>query len=507
MAQVPGKESTSGPRSADLADMRSWLANLRSQAQPANDAGHVMASHDAEQARGPARTFVVSPTGPADYATATEAIRKAPPESRILIRPGRYDEGIVLDKSLEIIGDGPREEILFENPDTHCVAVRTARALVRGLTLHSRGESKGNRRSAVDIPEGELLLEDCTLSSDTLPSVFVHGSRANPTIRRCRLLDGKASGIQVSDDARATIEECEFLGNAEAGLLIRAGGNPVVRRCRFHDGKLFGLLVDEWGRGTVEECEFSAQAEAGIAISGGTPLVRKCRIHNERVGLLAFAEGGGTLEECDFGDNEIGVLTAEGGNPLVRNCQIHDARIAGVSAKRKGRGTIEDCTISRCAKAGVHIIEVSNPIIRRCLVQDGPEFGIFVTALGVGTIEECDILGHGLAEVAVASDGNPLIRRCRLHDGKRFGLSVQLKGQARVVDCDIYANALTGVLIRTHGSPTIRHCRINRNKAEAVRVREQGTGTFEDCDLTANGQGAWSIEANCRVQSRGNKES
>src|SRR5262249_52751532 len=162
-------------------------------------------------------------------------------------------DGIVLDKPLEIIGDGPREEIIFENPDTHCVVIRTKMALVRGLTLNSRGECKGNRRSAVDIPEGELVLEDCTLISDTLAMVFVHGSAANPTIRRCRLSEGKASGIQVSDDARATIEECEFLGNAEAGLLVRTGGNPVVRRCRFHDGKLFGILVDEWGRGTVEE--------------------------------------------------------------------------------------------------------------------------------------------------------------------------------------------------------------------------------------------------------------
>jgi F-box protein 11 len=505
MAQVPGKEGASGPRSADLTDMRSWLAKLRSQPQPTDNADATTSVVD-ERALGPARTLVVSPAGPADYPTVTEAIRKAPPGSRILIRPGRYDEGIVLDKPLEIIGDGPREQIVFENPDAHCVVVRTKKALVRGLTLHSRGECKGNRRSAVDIPEGELLLEDCTLSSDTLASVFVHGSAANPTIRHCRLFDGKASGIQVSDDARATVEECEFVGNADAGLLIRTGGNPLVRCCRFHDGRLFGILVDEWGRGTVEACEFSAHAEAGIAISGGTPLVRKCRIHNERVGLLAFGEGGGTLEECIFDDNEIGVLTAEGGNPLVRSCQIHNARIAGVSAKRKGRGTVEDCTISRCTKAGVHIIEVSNPVIRGCLIQDGPEFGIFVTALGVGTIEECDISGHGLAEVAVASDGNPLIRHCRLHDGKRFGLSVQLKGQARVVGCDIYNNALTGVLIRTQGNPTVRQCRINRNKAEAVRVRDQGCGTFEDCDLTANGQGAWSIESNCRVQARGNKE-
>ncbi len=506
--RISDMENPSGPRSTDLTAMRDWLAKLRSRPRPVDlaDHGPAEAASPDQQPHGPAPTLVVSPKGPADYATLTEAVRKARPGARILVRPGRYEEGLVLDKPLEIVGDGPREEIVLENPDTHCLLVRTAKALVRGLTMRSRGACKGNRRSAVEVAQGQFVLEDCDLSSDTLPSVSVHGPATNPIIRGCRLLDGKSSGILVADEARATIEACEFFDNAEAGLLIRAGGNPLVRRCRFHDGKLFGLLVDELGRGTVDECEFFGNAEAGIAISGGVPLVRKCRLHNERVGLLAFAEGGGTLEECVLCDNDIGVLTAEAGNPLVRHCQIHDARLAGVSAKRKGRGTVEDCDIFRCAKAGVHIVEGSNPEIVRCRIHDGPEFGVFVTATGVGTVDECDIWDHGLAEVAVAADGNPLIRRCRLHDGKRFGLSVQLNGQARVVDCEIYGNSRAGVLIRTRGNPLVRQCRINRNGAEAVRVQEQGTGTFEDCDLTGNKQGAWNIAANCRINRRGNKE-
>ena len=49
-------------------------------------------------------TCVVDPLHRGDYTTITEAIKAANPGDRILIRPGLYLEGLVIDKPLEIIG-------------------------------------------------------------------------------------------------------------------------------------------------------------------------------------------------------------------------------------------------------------------------------------------------------------------------------------------------------------------------------------------------------------------
>src|SRR5437879_2720367 len=65
----------------------------------------------------PSLTLTVAPAGAADFRTVQEAIRSAQPAARILVRPGRYEEGVTLDKDLEICGDGPREEIVIESPD------------------------------------------------------------------------------------------------------------------------------------------------------------------------------------------------------------------------------------------------------------------------------------------------------------------------------------------------------------------------------------------------------
>src|SRR6516165_5473597 len=64
-------------------------------------------------------TLTVAPQGAADFKTIQDAVRCARAGARILVRPGHYEERIILDRDLEIYGEGPREEIIVENPDFH----------------------------------------------------------------------------------------------------------------------------------------------------------------------------------------------------------------------------------------------------------------------------------------------------------------------------------------------------------------------------------------------------
>src|SRR5438445_2691137 len=145
-------------RPANLGELREWLAKLRTANQPVarGEKRSPSASIGGPPAASPV-TLVVARSGPADFDNLTQAVRQAPPGSRLLVRPGRYEESIVLDKFLEIAGDGPRQEIVIENPDLHCVSMLTSQATIRGLTLRSLGAAKGYKRSAADIPQGQLV--------------------------------------------------------------------------------------------------------------------------------------------------------------------------------------------------------------------------------------------------------------------------------------------------------------------------------------------------------------
>ena len=97
----------SGAKPANYAALKEWLTKVRAAETPRSRAVENAISQTVVASA--AATLTVAKTGPADFDNLTEAIRKAPSGSRILIRPGRYEESIILDKSLEIAGDGSRQ--------------------------------------------------------------------------------------------------------------------------------------------------------------------------------------------------------------------------------------------------------------------------------------------------------------------------------------------------------------------------------------------------------------
>jgi hypothetical protein len=60
---------------------------------------------------------------------------------------------------------------------------------------------------AVDIPQGQLVLENCDITSNSRSCVAIHGATANPVIRRCQIHDGKECGVFVYKNGTGTVEE------------------------------------------------------------------------------------------------------------------------------------------------------------------------------------------------------------------------------------------------------------------------------------------------------------
>ncbi len=70
-------------------------------------------------------TLVVDPMHRGDFPTINEAIKSAKSGSRILIKPGTYNEAIVIDKALELIGDGDREHIVVQIKNNYVIRFAT----------------------------------------------------------------------------------------------------------------------------------------------------------------------------------------------------------------------------------------------------------------------------------------------------------------------------------------------------------------------------------------------
>jgi parallel beta-helix repeat protein len=342
-----------------------WLPPAAAPVQPARAGQTAGSPAQAKQAGTTARviakteppTHVVDPYQRGDFATVGAAIKAARPGDRILVRPGLYEEGLIVDKPLEILGDGPVADIEICASGADALLFKASIGRVANLTLRQVG-GDGIWYGA-DITQGRLDLEGCDISSQNGACVGIH-DRADPRLRRNQIHDGKQDGVYVYADGRGTLEDNDISGNALAGVAIKTGGDPTLRRNQIHDGKQDGVYVYDDGRGTLEDNDISDNALAGVAIAhGGDPTLRRNQIHDGKsVGVYVYADGRGTLEDNDISGNaKPGVSIKSGANPTLRGNKINRNGYAAVWIYEGGRGTLEDNDLTDNARGAWDIEE------------------------------------------------------------------------------------------------------------------------------------------------------
>lgn len=260
--------------------------------------------------------LIVSQREPEHLKTLNAAVRNAQPGTRILIRPGLYHESLVLDKPLELIGDGPREEIIIESTESRCVLVQADHALLRGLTIRSQVDLKGNKYYAMEIVQGRPLIENCDITSDAFACIAVHGPAANPTFRQCRIHDGGGVGLSFYEGGRGVVEDCEIFANRYAGVEICEESAPLIRHCRIHHNKGDGIWAYHSGQGTVEDCLVFGNARAGIRLEQGSHLTIRGGLIQDRI--MTYRANPGLARRWILGGAVLGaaILGAIGRNLL-----------------------------------------------------------------------------------------------------------------------------------------------------------------------------------------------
>ncbi len=319
-----------------------------------------------ESVRGPTAkteppTRVVDQMHRGDHLTITEAIKAANPGDRILVRPGLYQEGLVIDKpGLEIIGDGNLDDVVVQAVGMGALLFKTTMGRVVNLTLRQMG----GVGYGVNIVQGRLELEDCDITSQALSCVAIYGG-ADPRLRRNRIHDGEI-GVYVYENGQGVLEDNEIYDNALSGVAIVRGSNPTLRRNRIHDGEI-GVSVYENGQGVLEDNEIYDNAFSGVAIiEGGNPTLRRNRIHDGEIGVSVYENGQGVLEDNEIYDNALsGVAITEGGNPTLRRNRINKNDGWAVWVYDEGGGTIEDNDLSGNVKGAWDISADSEPNLRR----------------------------------------------------------------------------------------------------------------------------------------------
>ena len=258
-----------------------------------------------------------------NYTSIAEAIQNEKAGTRILVRPGHYRESLVIDKPLEIIGDGNRDDIVLETAGKDLVLFNASMGRMSNLTLRQRG---GGLFDAVAIAQGRLDLEDCDISSQGWAAIAINEG-ADPRVRRNRIQDCKEAGISVYASVSGIIEDNEISGIGSIGIGIHDGADPIVRRNRICDSKEHGIAVFEGGAGLIEDNEIFGNAKSGIDVTdAGNPTVRGNWIRGNQVGIRVYDGGQGTFENNVLAENKRGAWD------IAKDCEPNVKRSGNIES-------------------------------------------------------------------------------------------------------------------------------------------------------------------------------
>jgi F-box protein 11 len=427
-----------------------------------------------------------------------DAVSRAEDNACLVLKPGVYRESLVIKKNLQIrAGDGAGS-VTFESLSSSAVVLDGACLFLSGLVVKGIAGKDKKAQAAVEVRSGQLVMEDCNLTSDAATVVEVKGAQSEVYLRRCHLHHGKAGGISFAEEGAGYLEECHLYQNKLSQVVIGKGCSPVLFGCKISHALMAGIYISEGGEGLIENCDIWGNAVGGVQCRrGGNPRVRHCRISgNERYGIMVGEQGEGFFEHCQIFENaRMGVTISQQSAPRFASCRIFDNHGEGVEFSEQAQGEVLDSEIFANAEANVRVKDKSKPALYRCVLLDGHGEGLVVAGGSEGLFDACEISGNALAGVLLTDHANPVFQKCVLHHGMETGVTSMLQAQGQFVDCEITHHAGTAVQVREGAETRFERCYVRENRDMGVHV-DNAAPVFQSCVIEENGGAGFACTQN-----------
>ena len=197
----------------------------------------------------------VGGSGPGNYTRIQDAIDNTSDGDTVFVFNGTYYENIVIDNSINLIG---------ENKDTTVI-------------------DGGRTEDVVDVTTDGVVISDFGITNSSNGwSIEIHGS----------------SNI---------VFNCIIFSNLGCGVRLTGNSNNLVN-CNINSNQMHGIYIDGFNGSHVSNCSIFSNNYYGIFLDG----TENCHLSNSNifdnnVGIKIFPSSYNTIVNCDIHNNEQGI--------------------------------------------------------------------------------------------------------------------------------------------------------------------------------------------------------
>lgn len=294
--------------------------------------------------------------GSGDYATIEAAAADVGPRDTIHLGPGVFtlSKTLMVDSPLHLVGNGMAAAT---GTTVRCAgSVLSADATIltaAGVRFVSTATSQASR--AVGAGDTAIGFWDCSFSGgnrvESLGGVGLHLSGATyGVVSGCLSSLNDLDGIELVDDASASISNCTLVQNGQCGLTLLDGAAA-----------------------TISEVTCSSNVDNGIAIA---------------------EDAEGTIESSDCSDNGvIGIRVLDRASAVIQGNTCDSNGYHGVQVSDSAEATVEGNTCSGNGQAGIAFFQNSSGSVQNNECTQN-KWGLYVAATSTVTVGSNNLHGN-----------------------------------------------------------------------------------------------------------------
>lgn len=287
--------------------------------------------------------WLVDPSGAGDTITIAEAMALARSGATLHIRPGDYDESLVMSRPLHLLGLAEDDRLPRLAPaGGPCVVVTADGGSLRALAFEGSADA-GPGEPCLDLG-ASVVVADSQVTNGAGPAARLRDA-ADPVLSNNRFTEVGGAAIVIEGGARGRITGNTIERSMKAGIVVRGGAEPRVSENRLIETGQAAILVTGGSTGRYENNEILGSRASGIEIrNGAQPIVIGNRIEAaEQAGVFVYDGGRGLLEGNSIVGNAFsGIVVINGGAPRIEDNEIKDNSEHGILILDGGKGRILD---------------------------------------------------------------------------------------------------------------------------------------------------------------------
>ncbi|MEE1824800.1 right-handed parallel beta-helix repeat-containing protein [Streptomyces sp. BE20] len=441
------------------------------------------------------------------YRTIGDALAAARNGAVISVRPGRYEENLVITKMVTITAEEPRGSVRI-TARRGCVVQVVAEAVqLTGLIVQGQDEEL----PAVDVPRGQAALSDCEVVGSSWTAVLTR-QQGSLAMRDCRVTNPAGAGIVETSTGTSVIEDCVIEHLGTSAVVIGERANPLLRNCVLRDARGNGVCANGEARGTLEDCEISVTDKPAVALEErSTTRLLRTTVHDTTIGVYISSEARVLLEDCTVtGTSGHGIALAGGTDPELRRCRATRTAGHGIHVTARSRGVFEDCEVDGAEGTGIWVGESAGPVLTRTVVKDCGAVGVELTGGSTADIDRLEVRDATGAGVSITDGANPRLRHLTVTGAGADGVEVIRDGRGRLEGVEVVDAGRSGLRIADGADTFVGNAVVRGAKGAGVLVGKVGRAALRDCETSASGDDGLAVEdggeLTCtRVRTHGNR--